>query len=92
MALAVLFTPDHMSTEKYDRIIKDLEAAGAGAPAGRVYHVCYGDPNALRVFDVFESEETFAAFGEQLMPILARVGVDPGTPDVQVIHNIIKGE
>ena len=91
MALAVLFTPDHMSTKQYDRIIKDLEAAGAGAPKGRLYHACYGDPADLRVFDVFDSPENLAAFVEQLSPVLAGVGVDPGTPDVIPIHNIIKG-
>ena len=30
------------------------------------------------VYDVWESPEAFATFGETLMPILTDIGVDPG--------------
>ena len=29
-------------------------------------------------------------FGKTLMPILAEIGLDPGTPTLMPIHNIIK--
>jgi hypothetical protein len=33
--------------------------------------------------------EDFQAFGQTLMPILKELGVDPGQPDVQPVHNVI---
>jgi len=35
--------------------------------------------------------EDFQAFGVTLVPIMNSLGVDPGTPDVQEIHGIVKG-
>ena len=43
----------------------------------------------LRVSEIWESQEKFAAFGERLMPILAEVGIDPGMPEVLEVHNTI---
>ena len=88
MAYAIQFTPK-MNTQQYDEVIKRLGEAGAGAPAGRTYHACYGAGDRLRVFDVWESRETFEQFGQTLLPILQAVGVDPGVPEVVEIHNVI---
>ena len=41
MAITVIFTPRSMDARQYDEIIKRLENAGASAPAGRLYHVCF---------------------------------------------------
>jgi hypothetical protein len=43
------------------------------------------------VFDVWDSQEAFEAFGETLLPIMAALGADPGQPQVSTVHNIIKG-
>ena len=91
MAFVVRFVPQSMSTQKYDEIVRRLEAAGAGAPKGRLYHVAFGPADALRVSDIWESREDFERFGAVLMPILQDVGVDPGTPDWIEVHNIIRG-
>jgi len=91
MAYVFHFSPDAMTSEKYDECIRRLDAAGAGAPAGRVYHVCYGSPDRLRVFDVWESQEAFERFGPTLLPILQELGIDPGTPEVVETHNLIAG-
>jgi hypothetical protein len=45
----------------------------------------------IQVFDVWESEESFQAFGATLLPIMAEVGADPGQPQVSPVRNIIKG-
>jgi hypothetical protein len=42
------------------------------------------------VYDVWESQETFDAFGQTLMPILAELGVDVGAPDVMPAHNVVQ--
>jgi hypothetical protein len=41
MAISVRFTPKSMSAAQYDECITKLEQAGAGAPKGRLYHICY---------------------------------------------------
>jgi hypothetical protein len=91
MAITALFTPRSMNASQYDEILKQLENAGAGTPEGRRYHVCFGTGSSLRVLDVWESQETFNAFGQILMPILQRVGVDPGQPDIAEVYNTIQG-
>ena len=91
MAFTAVFTPKSMNAAQYDEVIKRLEAAGAGAPKGRLYHVCYGSGDQLQVTDIWESDETFAQFGQILMPILQQVGVDPGQPAISPIHNTITG-
>ena len=80
-----------MSAEKYDEVIRRLEEAGAGSPAGRSYHCSFQVGEGLHVFDVWESEEQFNEFGKTLMPILQELGVDPGQPDVAPVHNVIVG-
>lgn len=92
MATGIYFAPAAMSTAQYDECVRQLEAAGAGAPAGRLYHVCFKVEGSLRVFDVWDSQASFEAFGQTLMPILAGQGVDPGVPAICPIHNIIQGE
>ena len=91
MALAIHFTPPAMTAEQYDEVIRRLETAGAGAPAGRRYHVCSGTGTSLQVLDVWESQEAFNAFGQTLVPILQDVGVDPGQPQFAEVHNSISG-
>ncbi len=91
MAISVYFQSENMSTQKYDEVVKRLQAAGAGSPKGRTYHVAFGDPNQLQVFDIWESQETFDAFGAVLMPIAGEVGANPGEPMIAPVHNIIVG-
>jgi hypothetical protein len=91
MAITVIVTPPSMDARQYDEVIKRLENAGASAPAGRLYHVCFGTGTSLRVVDVWESQDAFNTFGQTLLPILQQVGVDPGQLEVAEVHNISKG-
>ena len=79
-----------MSKANYDDIIGRLDKAGVGDPKGRSHHSCFGPEGSLMVYDVWDSQEDFDAFGATLMPILGEVGVDPGQPDIMPIHNIIQ--
>ena len=90
--IGVYFHSESMNQQQYKDILKRLEAAGAGSPKGRLYHSCFGEGDKLMVFDVWESQATFDAFGQTLMPILSDVGVDPGTPDMMPIVNTIVGK
>ena len=91
MALGVYFAPTSMTTQQYDNCVRMLEERGAGKPAGRQYHACFGDPAQLAVFDVWDSQQSFDKFGETLMPILKELGIDPTPPHVMPIHNIMRG-
>lgn len=91
MAIGVFFAPASMSAQQYDDAIQRLDKAGAGKPAGRQYHSCFGTGTKLQVFDVWESQAAFDTFGQTLMPILQQIGLDPGQPQIAPIHNIIKG-
>ena len=70
MAVVLRVITPGLTAAKYDEIVKKLDAAGAGSPAGRLYHVCFGDTNDLRVSDIWESREAFEKFGETLKPIM----------------------
>jgi hypothetical protein len=91
VAIGIYFPVQGMTADKYDDVIRKLEEAGAGTPAGRTYHCAFQGENGLNVFDVWDSQEAFDAFGEKLMPILADAGIDPGEPMISPVHNIIIG-
>jgi len=91
MSFVVRFVPKSMSTEKYDEVVRRLDAAGAGSPKGRLYHVAFGPRESLLVSDIWETREDFELFGQTLMPILQEVGVDAGTPEFIEVYNIIVG-
>ncbi len=92
MSFVLRFKPSGFTAAKYNEVLKQLDAAGAGAPKGRSYHVCYGDPNSVQVTDVWDNMEDFQAFGKTLVPIMQSLGADPGQPEIQEVHNIIIGE
>ncbi|GMR14385.1 MAG: hypothetical protein BMS9Abin29_2638 [Gemmatimonadota bacterium] len=89
MSITVIFPPTNLTAEKYQEVLRRLEAAGVGAPPGREYHNCHGTPDRLGVLDVWESHAAFEAFGETLMPILEEVGVEAVEPQISETHNII---
>ena len=92
MSFVLNFKPSGFPLAKYKEVVKQLEAAGAGSPKGRSYHVCYGDTDNVQVTDVWDNMEDFQAFGETLVPIMQALGADPGQPDVQEVRNVIVGE
>jgi hypothetical protein len=91
MSIVIRFTSPGMTTEKYEETVRRLEDAGAGAPAGRLYHVCFGDPENLRISDIWDSKESFDKFGETLVPILTDLGIQLGGPETLEVYNIIEG-
>ncbi len=89
MAITVIFKPDGTTAEQYDEIVRRLEEAGFGAPAGRSFHTCWGDPSAVGVVDVWESLAEFEAFGQVLMPIIQDVGAQVAEPEIHETHKNI---
>jgi hypothetical protein len=92
MSFVIHFKPSGFPLATYNETVKQLEAAGAGSPKGRSYHVCYGDPNNVQVTDVWDSMEEFQAFGQTLVPIMQKLGADPGQPEIKEVNNIVIGE
>lgn len=51
--------------------------------------MAFGDEAQLEMFDVWESQEAFDAFGEPLIPILQELGVRPRGPAISAVQNVI---
>jgi len=92
MSIVVRFSPTSMTAEKYDEAVRKHEEAGVEFPPdGLEYHICFGSEGNLRVSEIWDSREQLEAYGEQLMPILADVGIEfSGSPEVFEVHNIVK--
>jgi hypothetical protein len=88
MAIAVYFHPKQMTLEQYAEVHRRLAGQGAADQAHRWHHSCFGPEDDLMVMDIWDSPESFEAFGGVLMPILADVGVDPGEPAVMPLHKV----
>ena len=85
MSVLIRFAPASLTAAQYDEAIAKL---GEESPDGRQFHVCFGTDANLRVSEIWDSREQFAAFGERLMPILAEDGIDPGQPEFLEVHAV----
>ena len=90
MAIAAYFHPKGMTLAQFEEIHKRLADAGDGDNPHRLHHSCVGEDGDLMVYDIWDSPESFQAFGEVLMPILAEIGVDPGEPAVMPVHKVLQ--
>src|SRR4051812_42426621 len=89
MPIGVYFSPASMNLDQYNEIMADLESANAFPAKGCLSHVCFGDNGELRVFDIWETREDFEHFGQKLMPIIEKAGVNTGAPFFVDIHNFV---
>ena len=90
MAIAVYFNPNGMTLKAFEEIHRRLDEAGQANNPHRLHHSCFGEDGQLMVFDVWDSPESFEAFGAVLMPILADVGVDAGEPAVMPVQKLLQ--
>ena len=91
MAIAIYLTPSSMSAAQYNEVIGCLDAAGAGTPAGRLYHTCFGSGDKLQLFEIWESQQDFGKSIETTMPILQQIDLDLGRPIIRPVYKIIPG-
>ena len=91
MSIVVRFNPTNVNREKYDESLRRLEEAGLWPnPAGLELHVAFGPEDNMRVSEIWDSQEQFEAYGQQLMPILADVGIEfSGGPEIFEAHNVV---
>src|SRR5262245_16604434 len=93
MALGLYFRPTGFTKAVYDQVLRELEKAGAGfgSVPGRTFHCAMEPDGMISVFDVWESKEQFQKFGEKLVPIMKKLGADPGDPQILTVHNMKNG-
>ena len=91
MSIVVRFNPTNVDREKYDESLRRLEQAGLWpSPAGLELHVAFGPEDNMRVSEIWGSQEQFEAYGQQLMPILADIGIEfSGAPEIFEAHNVV---
>jgi hypothetical protein len=80
MPFAITFTTN-LTPAQYDEIWQLLQEQQADNPHGRLSHVGFEQGGVMRVVDVWDSMENFQAFGETLLPIIAKVGGE-ATPEI----------
>ena len=88
--IVVHFNGTGMTTAQYDQIIVELQKETTFPPAGQIAHFCYQTPEGLKVIDVWESAEAFNTFGQKLMPILQKLGINAGQPVIYSLYNYMK--
>ena len=90
--MAVLVTIEFpASADDYDRVNAAVDATDS--PDGLIVHTASDLGGKMRVVDVWESPEKFAAFAEntlgpQVAEVLGDGGPAPGEPEFQELHNV----
>ena len=92
MAFVMRFTGDGFTTQNYDEVTRRLEAAGEGSPAGRIFHVCFGDPQNVRISDIWDTRENFDRFFGVVGGIMQELGLSGNEPEFFEVHNMIVGD
>ena len=93
MSIVVRFNPTNVDRAKYDESVRRLNEAGLWPnPDGLELHVAFGDEDNMRVSEIWASQEQFEAQAQQLMPVLADIGIEfSGAPEIFEAHNVVTG-
>ena len=89
MAIVAIYTPEEMTLKQYFAVAGKIEQAGLSKPRGRLYHLCYGEADHLRMLEVWQSQGELDAYRERIAPILKTSGIEPGGTEVTTAQNII---
>jgi hypothetical protein len=90
MAIGIYFPVQKLDASTYASV--NARLADLDRPAGRLYHAAFHVGDTLHVFDVWEDEASFEAFGEHLMPRLIEHGVQLAEPVSGPVERIMVGE
>jgi hypothetical protein len=95
VAVVAVFQSPSLTQERYEESVRKLtggsdrlESPADWPVGGLLAHIAGPAQTGFRVVDVWESEEAFRAFGEQLMPILQELGVE-GEPQIYPAHTFV---
>ena len=92
MSVVVRHQPSGLTRERYDQVSRAMEGAGHWPPDGLDMHVLFGTEGDLRVSEIWDSEEQFRRFFDQLKSALGEAGVEFAEPDVYEVHELEKRE
>ena len=87
--VVVIFNAPGFTAKHFDHTWDELRAAGQGNPKGLISHVGFPKGDGWMVVDVWESEQAFKEFGNTLMPILQKIGVQVPPPQVMPAHFVL---
>ena len=91
VASGIYFPVKDMPADRYDEVIRRLQQAGAGRPAGRSYHCAFDGEGGLHVFDVWDSPGGPRPLRSEADGDPRRARHRPGEPMISEVHNIIIG-
>ena len=91
--IIVQFNIPGFTAQQYDQVWTELRNAGQSHPQGLHHHVGGQQGNNWLVVDVWESADAFNKFGQTLMPILQKIGVntDQNKPVITQLYNEYEG-
>jgi hypothetical protein len=90
MSVLARFTPESLTADQYDAVVARLVADGIQPADGLEFEICFGSDDHMKVSTVWDTQEQLDAFAGRLMPILDEMGINPGTPEMVEVHNIIR--
>jgi ketosteroid isomerase-like protein len=91
MAIVTVFDGRDIPIDRYDAAVEHGGAA-VWAPADRSLHHCYESWTGFVVVDVWECEEAFARFGEEVIgPAMAATGIEGLEPSIHPLHRVHRG-
>ena len=94
MPIVAVFQGSNLTQQNYEETVRLLTGKNRmSSPSdwpveGLLAHVAGQSANGFRVVDVWASEEAFRRFGEKLIPILRKVGIE-GEPEIYPSHTIV---
>src|SRR4051794_12947609 len=95
MALMAIHKVPSLTRERYEEVVRRLtggkgrfESAADVPFEGLLVHVAAETDEGFVIFDVFESQEAFDRFGEQIAPIPREVGIEE-PPKAFPVHTFI---
>jgi hypothetical protein len=90
MRIAMYSHHPDLTLEMFDQIDRRIHEALGGEPKGMIHHSVIGAGQGVTVYEIWESEEEFQAFGQLLMPIIADFGLGPGHPVISPVHRLVQ--
>ncbi len=87
----VVFDFPNMTTTQYDDVCRRANVSDSNPPEGLIFHCASPTGTSLLVTDVWDSEEKFRKFGEQLMPAMDAIGIQGIQPKIYPTYATIRG-
>ena len=89
MAICVHLVPVSMNAGQYQKAVEMVADAAGAAPAGRLYHVCFGTGDKLQVIDVWKSQAEWDDFSQYVAKASEQLGVKVASINIEPVQDII---